>query len=45
MDYCVQLAFDNANVDDPDLKGYGVDHQRVVEGLGCKALRVTDSNT
>lgn len=42
MDYCVQLAFDNANVDDPALKGYGVDHQKVVEGLGCKALRVTD---
>jgi len=42
MDYCVQLAFDNQNVDDPTLKGYGVDHQAVVEGLGCKALRVTD---
>ena len=42
MDYCVQLAFDNTNVDDPALKGYGVDHQKVVEGLGCKALRVTD---
>jgi tartronate-semialdehyde synthase len=42
MDYCVQLAFDNQNVDDAALKGYGVDHQAVVEGLGCKALRVTD---
>ena len=42
MDFCVQLAFDNLNVDDPSLKGYGVDHQKVVEGLGCKALRVTD---
>ena len=42
MDYCVQLAFDNQNVEDPTLKGYGVDHQKVVEGLGCKALRVTD---
>ncbi len=42
MDYCVQLAFDNQNVDDPTLKGYGVDHQKVVEGLGCKSLRVTD---
>lgn len=42
MDYCVQLAFDNQNVEDPALKGYGVDHQAVVEGLGCKALRVTD---
>ena len=42
MDYCVQLAFDNQNVDDPALKGYGVDHRAVVEGLGCKALRVTD---
>ena len=42
MDYCVQLAFENQNVSDPELKGYGVDHQAVVEGLGCKALRVTD---
>jgi tartronate-semialdehyde synthase len=42
MDFCVQLAFDNQNVSDPDLQGYGVDHARVVEGLGCKALRVTD---
>ena len=42
MDYCVQLAFENQNVDDPNLKGYGVDHQAVVVGLGCKALRVTD---
>jgi tartronate-semialdehyde synthase len=42
MDFCVQLAFENQNVDDPALQGYGVDHMRVVEGLGCKALRVTD---
>ncbi|MDH4052352.1 MAG: glyoxylate carboligase [Rubrivivax sp.] len=42
MDYCVQLAFENQNVDDPALKGYGVDHQAVVVGLGCRALRVTD---
>ncbi len=38
MDYCVQLAFENVNA--PELKGYGVDHVAVVEGLGCKALRV-----
>ena len=42
MDYCVQLAFENDNVSDPDLKGYGVDHGQVVRGLGCKSLRVTD---
>lgn len=42
MDYCVQLAFENQNVEDPNLKGYGVDHQAVIEGLGCKTLRVTD---
>lgn len=42
MDFCVQLAFENQNISDPDLKGYGVDHQAVVEGLGCKALRVTN---
>ncbi|MDO9380246.1 MAG: glyoxylate carboligase [Nocardioidaceae bacterium] len=39
MDYCVQLAFDNVN--SPDLAGYGVDHVKVAEGLGCKAVRVT----
>jgi tartronate-semialdehyde synthase len=39
MDYCVQLAFDNIN--SPETAGYGVDHVRVAEGLGCKALRVT----
>ncbi|HEV3104663.1 MAG TPA: glyoxylate carboligase [Trinickia sp.] len=38
MDYCVQLAFENVNA--PELNGYGVDHVAVVEGLGCKALRV-----
>ena len=42
MDYQVQLSFDNQNVSDPTLKPYGVDHLMVVEGLGCKALRVTD---
>lgn len=40
MDYCVQLAFDNINA--PELGGYGVDHVKVAEGLGCKALRVVD---
>jgi tartronate-semialdehyde synthase len=38
MDYCVQLSFDNINA--PELEGYGVDHVKVVEGLGCKAIRV-----
>jgi tartronate-semialdehyde synthase len=42
MDFCVQLAFDNINVADPAVKGYGMDHAKVVEGMGCKALRVTD---
>jgi tartronate-semialdehyde synthase len=40
IDYCVQLAFDNQNA--PELEGYGVDHVAVVEGLGCKAIRVRD---
>jgi tartronate-semialdehyde synthase len=40
MDYCVQLSFDNINA--PELGGYGVDHVKVAEGLGCKALRVHD---
>ncbi|WP_416137847.1 glyoxylate carboligase [Halomonas sp. HK25] len=39
MDYCVQLGFENINC--PEINGYGVDHVAVVEGLGCKALRVT----
>ncbi|MBB5234759.1 tartronate-semialdehyde synthase [Deinococcus budaensis] len=39
MDYQVQLAFDNIN--SPETQGYGVDHLKVAEGLGCKALRVT----
>jgi len=38
MDYCVQLSFENVN--SPGLGGYGVDHVKVAEGLGCKALRV-----
>ncbi|MBK9086841.1 MAG: glyoxylate carboligase [Sterolibacteriaceae bacterium] len=38
MDYCVQLAFENINA--PETEGYGVDHVKVVEGLGCKAIRV-----
>ena len=38
MDYCVSLAFENVN--SPETAGYGVDHVKVVEGLGCKALRV-----
>ena len=41
MDYCVELAFENINA--PELNGYGVDHVAVVEGLGCKAIRVTDA--
>ena len=40
MDYQVQLAFENVN--NPELGGYGVDHVAVAEGLGCRAVRVTD---
>jgi tartronate-semialdehyde synthase len=42
MDYCVQLSFENINTPESDgvVKGYGVDHVKVVEGLGCKAIRV-----
>ncbi|RXZ45491.1 glyoxylate carboligase [Crenobacter cavernae] len=39
MDYCVQLAFENVN--SPELGVYGVDHVKVAEGLGVKAIRVT----
>lgn len=40
MDYHVSLAFDNIN--SPETNGYGVDHVKVAEGLGCKAVRVED---
>ncbi|MEJ7629525.1 MAG: glyoxylate carboligase [Nocardioidaceae bacterium] len=40
MDFHVQLAFENINA--PELGGYGVDHVKVAEGLGCKAVRVSD---
>jgi len=45
MDFCVQLAFENQNMPESDgeLRGYGVDHQQVISGLGCKSLRVTDT--
>jgi tartronate-semialdehyde synthase len=50
MDYCVQLGFDNINSQESGAhdsqsavpKGYGVDHVKVAEGLGCKGLRVTE---
>ena len=46
MDFEVSLAFENINAT-PDAhesgySGYGVDHLKVAEGLGCKALRVED---
>jgi tartronate-semialdehyde synthase len=40
MDYQVQLSFENVN--SPELAGYGVDHVKVAEGLGCKAIRVLE---
>jgi tartronate-semialdehyde synthase len=45
MDFHVQLAFDNVNSagDGADAyAGYGVDHVKVAEGLGCKAIRVLE---
>ena len=42
MDYQVSLAFENVN--SPDLDGYGVDHVKVAEGLGCKAIRVREAD-
>ncbi|MFJ3820608.1 glyoxylate carboligase [Streptomyces nodosus] len=42
MDYHVQLSFENVNA--PEVDGYGVDHVKVAEGLGCKAIRVFDPN-
>ena len=42
MDYHVSLSFDNINA--PETNGYGVDHVKVAEGLGCKAIRVFDAD-
>src|SRR5690606_1513913 len=38
IDYQVQLSFENINA--PEVNGYGVDHIKVAEGLGCKGIRV-----
>jgi tartronate-semialdehyde synthase len=40
MDYEVQLSFENINCE--EIGEYGVDHVKVVEGLGCLAFRVFD---
>ncbi|MDQ2780010.1 MAG: glyoxylate carboligase [Pseudomonadota bacterium] len=41
MDYCVQLGFENINTPPDEVtQSYGVDHLKVVEGLGCKGIRV-----
>ena len=46
MDFEVSLAFDNINTapDSDAVRGYGVDHVAVAEGLGCKAIRVKTPN-
>lgn len=42
MNYHVSLGFDNINAEEGSAedhpKGYGVDHLRVAEGLGCKGF-------
>ncbi|MCX5339859.1 glyoxylate carboligase [Streptomyces atratus] len=40
IDFQVNLEFENLN--SPEIGVYGVDHVKVVEGLGCKAIRVTE---
>jgi tartronate-semialdehyde synthase len=42
MEQNVSLAFENINSTDlsTNARGYGVDHVKVAEGLGCKAIRV-----
>ncbi|GAU70454.1 putative glyoxylate carboligase [Streptomyces sp. NBRC 110611] len=42
IDFQVNLEFENIN--SPEIGVYGVDHVKVAEGLGCKAIRVTDPN-
>ncbi|WP_068088066.1 glyoxylate carboligase [Polycladidibacter stylochi] len=41
IDYCLDLGFENIN---SPTGGYGVDFKSVIEGLGCKAIRVFDPN-
>ncbi|MFC5799864.1 glyoxylate carboligase [Streptomyces formicae] len=40
INFQVNLEFENLN--SPELGVYGVDHVKVAEGLGCKAIRVTE---
>ncbi|TWV44562.1 glyoxylate carboligase [Streptomyces misionensis] len=40
LDFQVNLEFENINT--PEIGVYGVDHVKVAEGLGCKAIRVTE---
>ncbi|MFG2894579.1 glyoxylate carboligase [Streptomyces sp. NPDC048248] len=40
INFQVNLEFENIN--SPELGVYGVDHVKVAEGLGCKAIRVTE---
>ncbi|MEV6103708.1 glyoxylate carboligase [Streptomyces sp. NPDC051940] len=40
INFEVNLEFENINT--PEIGVYGVDHVKVAEGLGCKAIRVTD---
>ncbi|MGW4568924.1 glyoxylate carboligase [Streptomyces sp. NPDC004561] len=40
IDFQVNLEFENINA--PEIGVYGVDHVKVAEGLGCKAIRVTE---
>ncbi|MDH2389244.1 glyoxylate carboligase [Streptomyces sp. HNM0663] len=40
INFQVNLEFENLN--SPELGVYGVDHIKVAEGLGCKAIRVTE---
>ncbi|MQY14518.1 Glyoxylate carboligase [Streptomyces sp. RB5] len=40
INFQVNLEFENINT--PEIGVYGVDHVKVAEGLGCRAIRVTD---
>ncbi|MFG3015258.1 glyoxylate carboligase [Streptomyces cinerochromogenes] len=40
INFQVNLEFENINT--PEIGVYGVDHVKVAEGLGCKAIRVTE---
>lgn len=46
MTYCVQLAFDNINMEEGEAaRGYGVDHVKVVEAWAARRFACSAPRT